>query len=353
MTGALLMPAGAIVTFFHQGTGAALYALGVLCYAIHIVCHIRDGHPADHEPQYKASIHSLRTVTWVSLAMLVLSAVCMGMQAWDYTHGTWLFPYAHRNAWVPLCLAAAITQLYASWRQEHLRRKLSMLLLPVTALTLTSACAEGYMVKGESNIHALEGEMLYLKVYEAEKLKNIDSALVTHGRFTFQGRADSIVLANLFVGDVSLMPMVLENTLLLMKLNEMEQVVKGSELNDSLCHFIHEKSLLDNMLAELPHKEGRMVMDGMDFDEVAVQLNEEYTQLMEKSNRLVVDFIKRHYHNVLGPGVFMIMTSGMPYPVFTPTIEEIIITAPEGFKRNPYVRDFLIKAEGNTEKLRE
>ncbi len=353
MAGALLMPAGAIVAFFNQGAGAALYALGVLCYAAHVVCHMRAHHPAARHPQYKASVHSLRINVWLSLALLVLSAVCMAMQAWDYTHGTWLFPYAHRNAWVPLCLAGAVIQLYANWRLTHLRRKLSVLLLPVVALSLTSSCAEGYLVKGESNIHALEGEMLYLKVYEGERLKNIDSALVTHGRFTFQGCADSIVMVNLFVGDVSLMPVVLENTHLRMRLNEMEQIVEGSELNDTLCRFIHRKSQLDNMLAELPYKEGRMVMDGMNFDEVAMQLNQEYANLMEQNNRLVVDFIKQNYHNVLGPGIFMIMTSGMPYPVLTPTIEEIMLTAPECFKQTPYVRDFLIKAEGNSEEMKE
>ncbi len=353
MVGALLMPTGAIVAFFSQRLGTVLYASGVLCYTVHVACHIRDKHPADQHPQYKSSMHGLRVNVWISLILLVLSAVCMCMQTWDYMHGTWLFPYAHRNVWVALCLAGAVAQLYANWRLEHLRRKLSVLLLPIMALSLTTACAEGYMVKGESNIHALEGEMLYLKVYEGEKLKNIDSARVTHGRFTFQGHIDSTVLVNLFVDDVSLMPMVLENTQLQMKLNEMEQIVKGSELNDTLCCFIHQKSQLDNMLAELPYKEGRMVMDGMDFDEVAEQLNMEYAQLMEKSNRLVVDFIKRHYHNVLGPGIFMIMTSGMPYPVLTPTVEEIMITAPEGFRQNPYVRDFMIKAEGNSEKLGE
>ncbi len=347
MLGALLMPMGAVVTFFCQGMGAILYTLGVLCYATHIVCHMHDEHPQH------ISMHSLRVNTWVSLALLVLSSVCMCMQAWDYMHGTWLFPYAHRNAWVPLCLAGALTQLYTGWRQERLRRKFSVLLLPIVIFTLPTACAEGYLVKGESNIHALEDEMLYLKVYEGNHLKSIDSVRVTHGRFSFRGQVDSVIMANLFAGNISLMPVVLENVTLRMRLDEMEQVVEGSELNDTLCQFIHQKSQLDNMLAELPHKEGRMVMDGMDFDEVAVQLNVEYMQLMEKSNRLIVDFIKRHYHNVLGPGIFMIMTSGMPYPVLTSAVEEIMATAPECFKQDAYVRDFMIKAKSNSEKLKE
>lgn len=349
--GALLMPIGAIWNAFDHTWGSVAYGLGVLVFVLYQVRHLRVPE-ADGRANVQQQLRRLKLWNWVSLGFLVASAVMMGMQAWDYGRGEWLFPYAHRNAWVVLCLAGALQQLYVHFRFEQLRRQL-MLLLPLGALFFLSSCAEGYMVQGQSNIRELEGKMLYLKIYDGEELKNIDSSRVTHGQFSFKGQTDSAVMVNLFVEQMSLMPMVLENLPLRVCLNDTEQRVSGSELNDTLCGFIRKKSQLDNKLAELPRKEGRMVMDGVDFDQVAMLLNREYAQLSAESDQLVVNFIKRNYHNALGPGIFMIMTSNMPYPILTPRIEEITATAPETFLNQAYVRDFMKKARENSNKLRE
>lgn len=349
--GTLLMPAGAILNAFDHTWGTVVYATGVAIFVYFQARHFKA--PGDKgRSDVRQQLRRLRLWSWVSLGFLLGSAVLMGMQAWDYDRGEWLFPYAHRNAWVALCLAGALQQLYVHYRLEQLRRHL-MLLLPLGTLFFLGGCTEGYMVQGRSNIRELEGKMLYLKIYDGEELKNIDSSRVTHGQFAFKGRTDSAVMVNLFAEQMSLMPIVLENLPLHVCLNDTEQKVSGSELNDTLCAFIHRKSRLDGKLAELPRKEGRMVMDGVDFDQVAMQLNMEYARLSAESDELVVSFIKRNYYNALGPGVFMIMTSNMPYPILTPRIEEIAATAPETFLQQAYVRDFLKKARENSNKLRD
>ena len=54
----------------------------------------------------------------------------------------------------------------------------------------------------------------------------------------------------------------------------------------------------------------------------------------------MTNFIVENFDNVLGPGVFMMMTSGYPYPVLTPQIEDIMSKATKKFKDDPYVKEY-------------
>ena len=83
------------------------------------------------------------------------------------------------------------------------------------------------------------------------------------------------------------------------------------------------------------------------------QLSKENAILVKKMNDYVKDFISTNYNNVLGPGVFMMLCSSLPYPVMTPQIEEIINNAPPTFQNNPLIRDFLVKAKENMQLIDE
>lgn len=220
------------------------------------------------------------------------------------------------------------------------------------SLVLTS-CADQYRLQGTTSIHALEGKTLYLKVFQDDDLHNLDSCKVTHGKFAFKGTLDSVMMANLFADQQSLMPVVIEGGDLTVCIDEMTQQMSGSPLNDTLYSFIRQKTQIDNKLAELPQREGRMVMDGMDHDEVMEALSADFRLLTIESDELVTGFIKRNYDNVLGPGIFMIMTSAYPYPMLTPQVEEILATATPRFTSNPYVVAYLKMARANMEKLQE
>lgn len=231
--------------------------------------------------------------------------------------------------------------------------KLKLIAMAVGMCLLACACADKYLVEGSTSVHGMEGKMLYLKVFEDKDLKNMDSCSVLHGKFTFRGNMDSVVMANLFLGDQSLMPVVIEGGDIVLKIDEVTQMVTGSPLNDSLYSFIRRKTQIDNQLAELPRKEGRMVMDGMEHDDVMRQLRLEAQALNHEGDLLVTDFIKNNYSNVLGPGVFMIMTSEYAYPVLTPQIEALLIGAPSYFLNHPYVAEYLRVARENMDKLQQ
>ena len=70
-------------------------------------------------------------------------------------------------------------------------------------------------------------------------------------------------------------------------------------------------------------------------------------------NGYVKQFIIDNYENVLGPSVFMMMCSTLPYPIMTPQIEDIMRTAPLEFKKNELVKAFLSKAKENMQLIEE
>lgn len=215
------------------------------------------------------------------------------------------------------------------------------LLLCLLALV---SCRSQYMVKGFSSVDELEGKMLTLKVYTDDGMKSIDSTRVVHGRFSFGGGMDSTMLANVFLGDLGIIPIVLEEGEVKLSINETQQSATGTPLNDTLSGFIQRKAQLDARMAELPHLESQMIMDGVDYNEIMYELGKQSKQIADENDRLIVRFIRDNYNNVLGPGIFMILTSSLPYPILNPQIEEIITGAPPYFLGHPYVREYIEEA---------
>lgn len=195
--------------------------------------------------------------------------------------------------------------------------------------------------------------MLYLRVFKDDDMCAIDSSRVVHGRFKFRGIMDSVMMANVFLDDNSVMPVVIEQGDVCVQIDENTQSATGTPLNDSLTSFIQKKLQIDARMAELPHLESQMIMNGIDHDQILIELGQQAHELEIENDRLITRFIRSNYNNVLGPGVFMIMTSSLEYPVLNPQIEEIISQAPPYFMNHPYVREYIKKAESNMEKLRQ
>ena len=63
-------------------------------------------------------------------------------------------------------------------------------------------------------------------------------------------------------------------------------------------------------------------------------------------------FIQDNYNNALGPGIFILIANNMPFPFLTPVMEEIVDKAPDSFKDNPMIRDYITAARSNMEKMR-
>ena len=72
-------------------------------------------------------------------------------------------------------------------------------------------------------------------------------------------------------------------------------------------------------------------------------------RLSALEDSLVTSFVTENFDNVLGPGVFMMLTQGNIYPQLTPWIEDIMSKATQKFKNDAYVRDYYQKARENEE----
>ena len=217
------------------------------------------------------------------------------------------------------------------------------------ALMALASCANSYDISGTSNVSTLDGRMLYLKILENNDFKNVDSCDVVHGQFHFQGSVDSMKMANIFMDDDPVLPLVLESGSITVKLDDTQQVVSGTPMNDKLFGFFKKYQQIQNQLRELVHKHDQAIMNGSDMVAVNKHLNEESIRLSEQEDKLITSFVTDNFNNVLGPGVFFLVTMGNQYPMLSPWIEDIMSKATDYYKNDPYVKDYYKKAQENQE----
>ncbi len=227
------------------------------------------------------------------------------------------------------------------------KRRLNMLRFIYTFLVITLfiSCAETYNVKGSTTVSLLDGSQLYLKTIRDNDFETIDSCSVLHGKFHFEGTLDTIHMASLFIGNRFGMPIVLEKGDIHIRITETECKVGGTELNDSLYSFIDTQIQLSNRMQELyNHRRSQMVLNGVAESEIIKVITTEATQIEAERDKHITDFITDNYNNILGPGIFMMVTSEFPKPTLTPQIEHIMSNATDKFKNHPYVREYYTAA---------
>ena len=218
-------------------------------------------------------------------------------------------------------------------------------------VALLTSCASSYNVTGSSSLSALDGSKLYLKALKSGEVRNIDSCDVVHGEFHFAGLLDTVRVADLFMDDEVLLPVVLEEGDIQVKIGPAGPSVGGTPLNDSLYKFLDRHNQLISQMNELGHKQNQMILEGIDEDSIAEQLNVEAAQIAQEEDDLVTKFIEENFDNVLGPGVFQMITSQYRFPILTPQIEYIMSKATNTFKNDPYVKEYYSAAQENEERM--
>ena len=224
----------------------------------------------------------------------------------------------------------------------------------ISALAMAAAlasCANTYNVEGSSSVSSLDGSKLYLKALKDAEFKALDSCAVVHGEFHFSGVLDTVSMATLFMDDEGLLPMVLEQGDIQINIDNTGQKVSGTPLNEKLYEFLDKHKQLANQMGELSHKQSQMLLDGIDEAVINETLSAEAAKITREEDRLVTTFIVDNFDNVLGPGVFMMITSGFPQPILTPQIEHIMSKATDKFKNDPYVKDYYRTASENEARM--
>ena len=221
----------------------------------------------------------------------------------------------------------------------------------VIFLLALASCSTGYKIEGSSSVLRLDGKMLFVKIPQGNQMVKIDSAEVIHGIFSMEGIVDSAVIASLYMDDESIMPFVVEDGDIRIQIDNARMVVSGTPLNDKLYDFVNSKSVLEDRAYEVERMESRMIMDGKSEEEIALEVGKEREKLSNELDELAKTFIQQNYDNVLGPGIFIMLCNGFPYPVLTPVIEEIVNEAPEKFKNNQLIKEYMEVARENMKKL--
>lgn len=211
-------------------------------------------------------------------------------------------------------------------------------LLFITTLT---SCGRKFKIDGVTSVSRLDGKMLFVKVLSGDELVNVDSAEVIHGYFQMEGKVDSVVLASLYMDDECIMPLVLEEGNIKIEINNVGISIKGTPLNDSFNKFIEDKTAIDDKAYEVEREESRMIMDGVDINTVQIEIEKKRAEVARQMDNLVQAFVSSNYDNVLGPGVFIMIGNSLPYPFLTPVMEDIVDEAPEVFKNNNLVKNYL------------
>ena len=195
---------------------------------------------------------------------------------------------------------------------------------------------------------SLDGQMLYLRVTrDGTTLSCLDSCQVIHGRFNFYSDVDSIMVAQLYMGNESVMPVVLENGNLNVRVDHIGQRVSGGPFNDRLYKFVQKKNRLENEQWELDQKCMRMLHEGSTPAEIGKAIGPKAKKLAKKVEELETDFIMDNYDNPLGPGCFMLLFNQYPFPIMTDQIRRIVNKAPASFLHNPFVDSYVRRARNN------
>ena len=210
-----------------------------------------------------------------------------------------------------------------------------------------SSCADSYNIQGSSNVSTLDGRMLYIKVLKDSEFKNVDSSEVVHGQFAFNGTLDSVRMANIFMDDENIMPIVLEDGNITVKIDNAQQTVSGTALNDKLFAFLKKFKQLENQKVELVHKHDQALMDGQDETALNQKLNAEAYRIADEEDKILTSFVVENFDNVLGPGIFFMHTVGNEFPMLDPWVEDIMSKATDKFKNDPYVKEYYQKALEN------
>lgn len=213
-----------------------------------------------------------------------------------------------------------------------------------------SSCEKKYKIEGTSSVSSQDGKMLYIKVPAENQPVSIDSAEVIHGLFEMKGKVDSVVLAMLYMDDECIMPLVIEKGKININIDNTGITIKGTPLNNAFNDFLMKKNSLDDQAYEVERQESRMIMDGKDPLTIQNEINKQRKDLSDQMDKLIKEFIESNYENVLGPGLF-VMCSGRPYPFLTPVMEEILYDAPQSFKNNRTIKEYVSVARSNMEKL--
>ena len=225
---------------------------------------------------------------------------------------------------------------------------MNKVLYAILSVLAFSSCANSFQITGTTSVSTLDGQKLYLKVLKDTALKNIDSCDVVHGQFQFAGTTDSVRVANIILDDNSSLPVVLESGDIQVKIDNTQESVTGTPLNEKLTKFRQKFTQLLNESADLVHQHDQAIMNGKNMNAVNARLAAKDDEISKEMDNLVTTFVTDNMDNVLGPFVFInVCMNRYQVPMLDAWVEDIMSKATDKFKNNPQVKEYYEAAQEN------
>lgn len=217
----------------------------------------------------------------------------------------------------------------------------------ISVLALTS-CANSFHITGSTSVSMLDGQKLYLKVMKDTTLKDLDSCDVVHGQFQFGGSTDSVRVASIILDDNNNIPVVLEDGDIQVKIDNSQETVTGTPLNDKLTKFRQQFTRLMNESNDLVHQHDQAIMNGRNMDAVNARLAAKDADINRRVDKLVTTFVTDNMDNVLGPYIFInVCMNRYNVPMLDAWVEDIMSKATDKFKNDPQVKEYYEAAQEN------
>lgn len=217
---------------------------------------------------------------------------------------------------------------------------------------LLASCLGKYSLKGSTD-GFYNGEQAYIKVDSGGVWHTVDSCDILHGCFEMSGEVDAPFLTSLFIGEEAIMPVIIESGDIVVNLSMRDANVSGTNLNDQLSQFIEDKDVFERRIMEIERRETALILDGHTAESAAAEVREAIAAVGDSMNLFVEKTIRDHYNTVLGPCIFQLLCSAMPYPLMTKQVEGILADAPQSFKDNHFVKMFVAAAEENMQRMQK
>jgi len=223
--------------------------------------------------------------------------------------------------------------------------------LLASALAMLASCNAGYNITGTSIQSVYDGDMVMLRPMSVDDDKAIDSCKILHGKFKMSGCLDSVMCVRMFIGNMGdNIPVILEQGDIQVSSTSTGMKVEGTPLNDKFYAFMKQRDSLQYLINEIPRKETTMIMDGVSEDEILIALGDELATLGQQIDKLETDFVTDNYDNVLGITYFLVLCdcayAQFGFPTTTPQIDEIYGRAPESFRNNKDITEYMNKCNG-------
>lgn len=113
-------------------------------------------------------------------------------------------------------------------------------------------------------------------------------------------------IVQVYMDDVNLQfPLVLEEGDIILKLDNTQQSVSGTPLNDKINAFWRKFTQLRNQYVEIDHEEGVAIMNGHDEEATNTRLIKKALKVYANTDKLFTNFVTENFDNPLAPWGFL------------------------------------------------